>query len=174
MLVVKTSNKKHGMSLVELIVAVTIFGFVAIGSASSAILFAKIASSHENQSDFRNDLRIGFEKMSYDVRNANGVSNRANETFTLTYSDSPDIRYWYDPTYELIYRQETGGSRTVVMRNVSDFDVLTSSGDVGSNTILTFDSDEISLETITLRASNGRTNESELTMTNLTLKLRSS
>lgn len=162
------------MSLVELIVAVTIFGFVAIGSASSAVLFAKIASSHENQSDFRSDLRIGFEQMSFDVRNANGVSNRANKTFTLTYTDSPDIRYWYNASKEVIYRQEVGGSRTTVIHNVSAFDVLTSSGDVGNNTILTYDSDEISLETITLRTSNGRTKESELTMTNLTLKLRSS
>lgn len=174
MQIVKTSNKKRGVSLVELIVAVTIFGFVAIGSASSAVLFAKIASSHENQSDFRRDLRIGFEQMAFDVRNANGVSKRANKTFTLTYNDSPDVRYWYNTNNEVVYRQETGSPRTVVIHNVSAFDVLTSSGDVGNNATLNFDSDAISLEKITLKSSNGRTNESELTMTNLTLKLRSS
>ncbi len=171
---IKAVKKKLGMSMVELLVSITIFGFVSVGASSSAILFAKIASNHEHKSDFRKDMRLGFEQMSFDVRNANGVSNRTDSKFTLTFANSPNVQYWYDADTEIIYRQETGNSREIMMRNISTFDILTSAADVGSNTVLSFDDDEISLETITFRTGNGSGPESEMSMKNLTLKLRSS
>ena len=104
-------NSRHktpqGFTLVELMVAITIFTMVVAGCLSSSLLFAKIANNHENVAGFRNDLRLGFENMASDVRNAKSISTRTNRRFTLTYSDSPDITYTYNATAEIVCRPPT-------------------------------------------------------------------
>ncbi len=168
-----TNIKKLGMGLVELIVSMTVFSFVVVGSIASAILFAKLASSHENQADFRSDLRSGFEQLSFDVRNANSVSARSNTGFTLNYASSSSVTYAFNSSTHEITRSESGTSRTL-FNDVTEFDVLVDATDATGNLALDFNKNELSIETITMQKSNGTGPDSKFSLTNFTLKPRNS
>lgn len=166
--------KRKGMTLVELIVSVVIFTLVVVGIFQATMLFAQITHHHESTADFRNDIRIGFEQLSLDVRNASGVSNRSETQFTLSFSGAPSVRYWYDASTSIVYRQETGSSQETVIHKVTAFDVLTSDADVGSNKVITYEDQEVTLEELTLSTSNGRSKDASLSLINLTLRSRNS
>lgn len=173
----QTLNLKHkhdAFTLVELLVSVAVFTLVLIGSSASAILYTQIASNHENTADFRHSVRIGFEQMAFDVRNASTVTNRAEAQFTLSFNNMPNVRYWYSANDGIVYRQAVGGEQEMVMRNVTKFDLLVNTADVGADTSLKYNKDAISIESIVFKASNGRSQNSSMNLSDLTLKLRNS
>jgi hypothetical protein len=160
------------MSLVEVMISLAIGSFIAIGSAASAILFAKIANAHENRSVFNMDVRNGLEQLSFDIRNSNNVSSRGNDRFTLTFKDDDDVEYRGNETDKNVTRTQGGSVRTI-FSNVIKFDVLQSAGDESGST-LTFDKDEISIESIEFERHNGAMADTELKITDFTFKIRNS
>lgn len=153
-------------------VSMTLFAFVVVGSTASALLFAKIASSYENQTDFRHDLRVGFDQLSFDVRNAEGISSRSATGFTLTIEGSSVI-YSFNNSTNLLTRTE-GGSSQVLLRSITEFDLLVDAADAVGNSALNYDSDELSIESVTMQKSNGSGPSSTFNITNITFKARNS
>jgi len=165
------SNRKSGMSLTELIVSTTILTLVVAGVTSSAILFASIATDHENRSDFTSDIRSGIEQMSFDVRNASGVDLRKQRRFDLSFPSGGSVTYHWQKNNERVVRKENGNTE-VIFSNVADFDVLVSEGDEPSNGALSYADDEISIEEMTFKSSKGKTGDSGFTIVNFTFKIR--
>ena len=163
-------SSSTGMSLVEVMISLAIGSFIAIGSAASAILFAKIANAHENRSVFNMDVRNGLEQLSFDIRNSNNVSSRGNDRFTLTFKDDDDVEYRGNETDKKVTRTQGGSVRTI-FSNVIKFDML-QSGD--SSSTLTFEDDEISIESIEFERHNGAMADTELKITDFTFKIRNS
>ena len=163
-------SSRAGMSLVEVMVSLSIASFIAIGSATSAILFAKIANAHENRCEFNMDVRNGLEQLSIDVRNSTKVTSRGDDGFTLIFNDDDDVEYRGNETDKNVTRTQGGSSRTI-FSNVVKFDVL-QSGD--SSSTLTFEDDEISIESIEFERHNGSMADSELKITDFTFKIRNS
>lgn len=163
-------DRIKGMTLVELLVSASILIFVVAGAISSIVLFTQIATDHENRSDFARDLRNGMEVMSFDVRNATGISNRSDTSFTLSFSEGSNVTYSYDNT-DTIYRTSSGQSRAV-FRNVSEFDLLTSEADEPSNGALSYDRDVVSIERLTMSAQRGSSGSSEFSVTNFNINTR--
>jgi prepilin-type N-terminal cleavage/methylation domain-containing protein len=166
-------NRNKGMSLPEVLIGLTIFGFVVTGSIGAALLFAKIASSHENNSDFQRDIRSGFETLSYDSRNAARVVTRSQTGFVLGYLEKSDVTYSYNPTNGTITRTDDSAS-VKLFRNVSEFDVLENEADATGNSSLGFDASKISIETLSFEAANGGGTDSALTISNFTFRIRNS
>mgnify|MGYP006444555971 CR=1 FL=1 len=167
-------SSRAGMSLVEVMVSLSIASFIAIGSATSAILFAKIANAHENRCEFNMDVRNGLEQLSFDIRNSTKVTSRGDDRFTLTFKngDDDDVEYRGNETDKKVIRTQGGSSRTI-FSNVVKFDVLQSAGDESGST-LTFEDDEISIESIEFERHNGSMADSELKITDFTFKIRNS
>ncbi|MFW6217951.1 MAG: PilW family protein [Verrucomicrobiota bacterium] len=164
-------GRTSGMSLVEMIVSMSIFGLVVAGSVASAILFAKIASEHENQSDFSNDLRFGLEQLALDARNASGVADRRAEGFTFRYNDSGNVTYLFEKDYGIIVREENGTDR-VLFSNVEDFDILVDAADAAANPDLEFAPNRISIERLDFGAGDGTASGSSRLLTNLSFTIR--
>ena len=165
-------SSRAGMSLVEVMVSLSIASFIAIGSATSAILFAKIANAHENRSVFNMDVRNGLEQLSFDIRNSTEVTSRGDDRFTFKNGDGDVVEYRGNETDKKVTRTQGGSSRTI-FSNVIKFDVLQSGSDESGST-LTFKDDEISIESIEFERHNGSMADSELKITDFTFKIRNS
>lgn len=160
----------QGMSLVEVIISLSITTIVAAGMMSSALLFAKIANNHENHSDFQRDIRNGFEKLAFDTRNAESVTRNSDTMFTLTIPEENDVVYQYNANDSTLERSQSGTSTTVIIHNVTEFDLLRNSSE--SNSSLTFENDEIAIEELTVKIENAQDPDSTLNLSNFTFKLR--
>lgn len=159
------------MSMVEVMISLSIASVIALGSATSAILFAKIANAHENRAEFHRDVRNGFEQLAFDTRNSNGVASRGGARFVLSFDDSSNVVYRYNATDKKVERKEGSSVRTV-FSNVTKFDILKDASD--SNSTLTYDKDEISIESLEFEKHNGSMPDSELQITDFTFKIRNS
>ncbi|PXA04504.1 hypothetical protein DDZ13_04835 [Coraliomargarita sinensis] len=151
-------------------VSTSVFGFVVAGSIASTMMFAKIAADHENRADFSSDMRNGMETLSFDVRNADAITNRTDTSFTLTFPTSGPVNYTYD-NIGVITRTQDGQSRDV-FRSVDEFDVLTSAADEPTGDVLNYDKDELSIETLSFSAGRGSSNMTRLKATNFSLSMR--
>lgn len=163
------ARRRLGMSLPELVVSSTIFGLVVVGSTSSALLLAKIASDHENRADFSTDIRIGMEQMSFDVRNADSVKSRYQKQFTLVDKDGYNVRYKFDDSTGIVSRTYRGDSIDI-FTNVITFDVLKDEADAPSG--MTFDEDEIGIETLEFEANNATSSATNTKITKFTIRGR--
>lgn len=165
------NRRKMGMSLAELIVSTTILTMVVAGVSSSAILFANIATGHENRADFAQDIRSGVERMSFDIRNASGVSERRQHSFELDYPDGGSVVYEWEKNNKQVVRKEDGDTE-VIFGNIANFDLLVNEADEPSNGALRYSSDEVSIEELTFQSGKGKSGNSGLTVENFTFRIR--
>lgn len=165
------NERCQGMSLVELIISAGVVSLVVAGAIGSTLLFAKLAMDHENRADFASDIRIGFEQMSFDVRNAKRITSRTNTSFNLSFSDGTAVGYTYNQNTGVITRSESG-NRRALLRNIDEFDVLTGVADQPADGSLRYDKNELSIEQLRFRASRGAAGSSKFDLQNITLKLR--
>ena len=157
--------------MIELMVSASIFAFVVAGATSSAILFAKIAADHENRADFNNDIRSGIETMSFDIRNASGVTQRNQRKFELAFADGSSVIYQWQKNNERVVRKENGSTHEV-LGAISSFDVLVNESDEPSDGSLSYSDDEISIEEISFKATRGGAGNSGFTVKNITFTMR--
>jgi len=165
------------MSMPELLVALAVFGFVVAGSMATALMFTRIANNHENNSEFQHDIRIGFEALGYDIRNANRIVSRSATGFTLEYdaanNNTLDISYTYDSIDGTITRTDEVGS-SELFNHVSNFDILVDASDALNNPTLSYAPAKLSIETLRFEANNRGGPDSQLSFTNFTFKIRNS
>jgi len=159
------------MTMIELMVSTTIFAFVVAGATSSAILFARIAADHENRADFNKDIRSGIETISFDVRNASGITQRNQKRFELAYPDGGSVIYQFQANNERVVRRENGSTEEI-LTGISSFDVLVSEGDEPGDGSLKFADDEISIEELSFKAPKGGAGDTGFTIKNFTFKIR--
>ena len=162
-------NRKRGVTISELLISTGVLGLVVTGSISSAILLAKIATDHENRSDFSTDIRMGMENMSYDVRNAQKISARFQKSFTLVDQEGNNIAYRFNEDTGKVVRSSQGSSIDI-FSNVVTFDVLKDAGDAPSG--MTFNDDEIAIETLEFEASNATGKPTNTEISQIVIKAR--
>jgi len=160
-----------GMTLAELIVSLGVFSLVAAGAIGSASMLAKMAAEHENQADFRRDIRSGLAQLAQDARNAASVENRTETSFNLTYPNGPDVAYALDSASGELRRNSDGRTR-VVFNRVATFDVLKDAADAQGNDDLLFSEDELAIESLRLSASDGTGQGSSAGLDDFTVALR--
>jgi len=159
------------MSLVELMVSMSILTVVIAGSIASAILFAKIATAHENNADYHNEIRKGFERMSLDARNANSITDRTDRKFTLVYTDGTRVTYDWNKSKGLVFRNASDGSKDTAFSNVTNFDVLVGDADA-SDSSLDYKSDALGIEALAFGAADGKGGETAYELNDLVFTIR--
>jgi Tfp pilus assembly protein PilW len=127
------SVSRRGFSLVELIVASGISGFVIVGVLSSFVLIGQNSYNAANYSIMETEARRALEMFTQEARMADNITwNNANSV-TLSVveaSDSTLVTYGYDSgttgsTARCFYRKTGDHASTatplVLVRNVSEF-----------------------------------------------------
>lgn len=168
----KARRCKAGMSLPELLISLSIFGFIVAGATSSALLFARTATNHNNRANFNQSTRIGFEQLALDLRNARRITGRTSTGFLLTNWEGDIVQYAFDASNGAVFRTENGQERRV-FRNVETFDILVDVSDASKNPELEFDRSQLAIERLRFRAPAGR-QTSNLALDNFVFKLRNS
>jgi hypothetical protein len=158
-----------GMSLPELLVSTTIFGLVVVGSTGSALLLAKIAADHENRADFSTDTRAGMEQIAFDVRNADSILSRNNQSFVLGDAGG-NITYLFLPNDKKVVRWQSGTPQRDIFTKVANFDVLISAADAPNG--MTFRADEIGIEKLEFESGNGTGKATNRTIEAFTIRAR--
>lgn len=126
---------RSGMTLIEVLIAMTIGTIVAGMAVSSFLLLGRSGASAAQYSQIAADARKSLEVVAQDIRMAEGLEWNSSTSVTLTvennYSSSSGlITYAYDsdstsPTYQCFYSKlgnaTASTDKTVLIRSVSDF-----------------------------------------------------
>lgn len=113
-----------GFSIIEVVIAMTLFGMVLI--AGYQFLFSGIKSwTHgEEQIDVVQNMRVGMDFMTREIRSATRVKTIDDSNIVITvpkadFSSAVDIKYHYDSTGKELEREEGGNGLQPVSSNIS-------------------------------------------------------
>lgn len=101
-------DKTKGFSLIELMVSITI-GFLVVGSAIA--IFASNRQTYvatENIGRIQENMRIGYELMARDIREAAGTPCAPHIATLRNVINAPTTRWWTDSSLPLRIRGYTG------------------------------------------------------------------
>ncbi|MDP8233538.1 MAG: hypothetical protein P9M06_01875 [Candidatus Saelkia tenebricola] len=105
------------VTLVELVVAISLVGFVVVAAITYNLIGEKFYQSTSKQAIVLNDAQYLIEQMGKDIKQATGV-NFVNNDVVITSNFGPDVAYTYDQGAEKIYRDDE-----LFASNVVEFDV---------------------------------------------------
>ncbi|TVP77369.1 MAG: prepilin-type N-terminal cleavage/methylation domain-containing protein [Puniceicoccaceae bacterium] len=159
-----------GMSLVEVLISVAVGGLVIAAGISSTLFFAKIASNHEYRAQFNQDVRMGLETMTQDIRNARSISQRWTDGFSLDGGSGTTV-YTFEPGSKSVIRTSNGNSQAI-FNHVADFSILTSAADASGNPNLEFSTNTLVVKTLEFQARRGTAPEAKLGLRNFTFTQR--
>src|SRR5947209_1498900 len=80
----RLSKKKAGFTLLEVLIATTLMGFVMLGVLTSFVFIARSYASIGNYSEMNGRGRNFLERFGRDVRQATAVSGTSSSGVTLT------------------------------------------------------------------------------------------
>lgn len=114
---IKLQKSRRGFSLLETMISTVLFG-VAIAIVMSLYLYStKSFAMLANYSELDQANRLALDKMTRELRGAETiVSNNAN-SITLTFPNTPNITYLFEPTSRELLRVQAGGQRSVLLTN---------------------------------------------------------
>ncbi len=111
-------NSKKGLSLIELMVAITLMSIVMTAILSSYMALTRSAMAIGNYSEMSEKSRYALELFSRDVRMTSDISSFDATSFTVTslYGDADErtISYSYDALTDLLTRTEDGTAVTIL------------------------------------------------------------
>lgn len=108
-----------GMSLLEMLVAMTISTLVMAGIGSVTIFTARSFVALGNYADLDEASRNALDVLSRDVRQARAVTAHTPQKITLLANDNSTLTYTYNPSTSQLTRQSAGG--TTVLLEQCDF-----------------------------------------------------
>ncbi|MGZ0656954.1 PilW family protein [Coraliomargarita sp. W4R53] len=119
----KKSHSIKGMTLVELLVAISLTMMLSAVVFTFFLTFAKATLTMADYSDF--DMSTGklLQNFSRDVREAEAITWVNYNSFKLL-KKGIDYTYTYDSDKEEVTRQQTGESSVTLASNVSELDFI--------------------------------------------------
>ncbi len=118
------NRKRHGFTLTELLIAITILSLVLAGAYSTFYSFSKSIKASLNHLDQSMELQYAFESMHKSIRGISQVHQTTANTFEFTTTkldgSTERIQYRYDPNKDLFYRKSiTNGTERELLKGVS-------------------------------------------------------
>ncbi|WPJ93939.1 prepilin-type N-terminal cleavage/methylation domain-containing protein [Coraliomargarita algicola] len=117
------SLSKSGMTLAELLIAISISMILSAVVISFYLTFAKASLAMSDYSDFDAETGILLQNFSRDVREAESITWTNSNSFKLL-KKGIHYTYTYDSSKQEVTRQETGKSSVTLASNVSDLDFI--------------------------------------------------
>lgn len=107
--------RRSGFTLVELLVAVGIGGFVMTAVAGLMLYTARVFAATENYYDLDTQSRQALDRMSYMLRRCTGINSYSSTEIKLTLDGRP-LEYVYDPR-EQVLKQVYDNTTTTLLTN---------------------------------------------------------
>ena len=114
-------NNKIAVTLMELVVAISIVGFVLVAAITYNLIGEKFYHSTSKQALVTNDAQYLIEQMGKDIKQATGVNVNGN-TVTITHPDGGVMTYTYQEDEGKVY-YNSGEGEELFASNVVQFDV---------------------------------------------------
>lgn len=97
-------NARRAFTLVEILVGMTLSGFLLAGVLTSFLFIGRSGQNLANYSDMEAEARSGLEVFAQDVRQASAITWNSANSVTLRV-DSADVLYAYDTSTHILSRQ---------------------------------------------------------------------
>jgi prepilin-type N-terminal cleavage/methylation domain-containing protein len=123
----RAARRARGFTLVELMVAAGLSGFVLTGVLTCFLMLGRSGANLVNYTDMEKQARNGLELFAEDTRMANDIVWNSINSVTLVVPASGSnerYTYSYDPTAGTFTRQLTGpttGTARVLISGISEF-----------------------------------------------------
>lgn len=128
-----TGRRRRGFTLVELLVAAGLAGFILSGILTTFVMLGRSGYNASNYSVMEAEARRALETFSEEARLASNITWNSSNSVTLTVVGATGtylVTYAYDPTtgggtskcfYRLPGAATSTSARRILVRNVSDF-----------------------------------------------------
>ena len=112
----KSHHCRGGFALIETIVAAGITTILVVIICSFAVFSSHSFAALYNYVDLDDANRIGMDRVTRDVRQANRVKAATTNSLVLEDADDLEIRYVYDPVARTLTRTKEGGASQVMLK----------------------------------------------------------
>jgi type II secretory pathway pseudopilin PulG len=129
----KTSGRRAGFSLVELMISLTLVMLLTLALLTSYVFIARGDRSLQNYGDMNAQARKLLERLGEDLRAATDVTNFTEATLTLTVptnvtgTTTQDVTWEYDSVAGTVTREDSSGTTTLA-RDVNTFGLYYANG----------------------------------------------
>ncbi len=117
-------DHRRGFTFAEILVAMTIAGFVLAGATSMFIMFARTNMTMAARSEYDRMMRTAVQKISEDTRMAATVTatSKTSVTLTMPAGSTPQLVYYtYDAADDELYRSEDANADVMLLRDCTYF-----------------------------------------------------
>jgi Tfp pilus assembly protein PilW len=113
----------HGITLVELMIAVALSSMILAAVMSSFIFLSRGTIATSDYADMDREARAALERFAREVRMSSGVTNFTTNTVTLSVqSDTPyTVNYTHVPADRAFYRAYGTAAEEVLIKGVESF-----------------------------------------------------
>lgn len=115
-------RSRHGFTLVELMIAVTIFGMLAGAVASTTIVTSRMIYRNMAEADVNQSVRFMEAQLGRDVRAARRMTLGSGGMLTLR-TPTGDVDYYLEKNQgrlTLVRRDQSGGSTRTMLGDISN------------------------------------------------------
>src|SRR4051812_5291078 len=118
--------KDAAFTLVELLVAVGLFGITSMALCTTYYYSARGFASLANYGELDKINRIAMDTLTQEIRQARLVTDVATNSFSIINGDGLSVTYWFNPSLKQFVRTCSDGTSRVLVSSCSliSFDVF--------------------------------------------------
>ncbi|GFN23296.1 prepilin-type N-terminal cleavage/methylation domain-containing protein [Thermanaeromonas sp. C210] len=107
------AGKRAGFTLVEVVVAVTVFVLALSGALALYLQESRVFKDTEARVEVQEHARIALDRVVRELRTAKEVNEVRATSVTFTLEDGSRVRYYHDATRQQLMREKNGGVNPV-------------------------------------------------------------
>ncbi|MGI9953177.1 prepilin-type N-terminal cleavage/methylation domain-containing protein [Moorellaceae bacterium AZ2] len=106
-------SKRAGFTLVEVVVAVTIFVLALSAALALYVRGTQMFRGEEIRVEVQENARVALDRMVRELRTAREINGVSATSITFTLEDGSQVRYYHDTSRQQLMRQKDGGVNPV-------------------------------------------------------------
>lgn len=113
-------HRRRGHTLLELMIAVGVFGIVALALSTLLVFSARSLASVANYVELDKENREAMDKLTREIRQARQVMACNSNSITILNGDGDQVSYAFEPLTKRMIRMSSDGSGAQVLLNDCD------------------------------------------------------